>query len=102
MHIYTITTLRIEHNDEHNADYIAASRCVGFFKTLEEAENILNNNVGDIFEFYYNYAVVEKMHPGLYPHDLNFKTYKFDMEKKGFFSCEKPTALENTGSFGIG
>lgn len=102
MHIYTVTTLRIVTDTSTDVQYLDDSRCVGYFKTFEEAEKVLNMNLGDIYEYYYNYAVIEKMTDGLYPRDLDFKCYKFNPKKNGFFSCTRPTALDNTCSFGIG
>lgn len=54
------------------------TRCVGYFKTFEEAENIILNNVGDINETIYDYAVIENIPEGLYQYDQNASWYKWN------------------------
>jgi hypothetical protein len=53
------------------------SRCVGYFDTFEDAEAVVLENHGDIYECgFYTYAAIEEMKVGLYPHDIRMKWYK--------------------------
>jgi hypothetical protein len=57
--IYTITTLRDTED--------TSRRCVGWFPTFEEAEEIVKGNYGDLAEAgYYKWAVIERFASGLY------------------------------------
>ena len=53
-------------------------------ETLEEAEYALNNNTCDMFEFLYEYAVIEEMGPYIHPDVEQEIWFKWDNEKKGF------------------
>lgn len=65
--IYVITTFqKVECNDKGFIEY-GSSRSVGWFETYEEALNIVENNIGDLNETIYDYAVIEKLGCGLYP-----------------------------------
>jgi len=54
-------------------------RNIGYFKTLEQAEESVLNNYSNIFESYYQYAIIEKIEEGLsYLYfDREFHTYKW-------------------------
>jgi hypothetical protein len=55
--IFLVTTLQPD----------GAARCVGWFRTMDEAVEIVMGNYGDICEaFYYRWAVIEPQGPGLY------------------------------------
>ena len=58
----------------------------GVFENEEDAVHVVENNVTDIQETCYGYAVVEKYTAGLYPFMRDFKLYKWDGEK--FVRCE--------------
>lgn len=71
--------------------------CVGFFEKLEEAEKIVLNNGGDIWETCYDYAVIEKIEYGLYPFSEVVNFYKYDMDKNIYFETELPAIALKTG-----
>jgi len=41
------------------------SRCWGYFETEAEARDAVERNVGDMYEFRYEFIVIEKVEPGL-------------------------------------
>lgn len=60
--MYFVTTVSKEHGN----------RCVGYFTEVEAAIEVIENNIGDIYEAgYYPYAVIEKIPEGLYQYDQN-------------------------------
>lgn len=78
-------------------------RTFGFKETLEEAEYALNNNSCDMNECgYYNYAVVEEIHPGIHPIARQEIWFKWDSEKEGFFRMEKPEETVDFINYALG
>ena len=78
---------------------IGNARTVGFVETLEKAGEILLNNVGDLWESIYQYAVIEDISPGIYsvPEDRCF--FKFDEDRQGYYPIEEPEELKNVAVF---
>lgn len=68
---------------------MGASRTFGFKPTFEQAEEALNTNMCDMYEFLYHYAVVEEMEPAIHPDVKNRWFYKWDDEKQGFFRMDE-------------
>ena len=90
--IYTITT--IDSRRDH--------RTVGWFPTLNDAQDIVSQNIGDIWEFSYHWVVIEEVYPGLYPHTPNEYWYHWNTTELKFKPCDKPKMYHNTVNFGIG
>lgn len=62
---YFVTTFHLDKNENHhNGNH----RCVGYFRDLATAEQCVQENWGDIFEYYYMYALIEAVPEGLYQH----------------------------------
>lgn len=62
MEIYAVTTIKV-----NNSGDITSKSVHGLFQDRERALSILENNSMDIFEFYYDYGIVEKIKLGMYP-----------------------------------
>ena len=52
MYIYTITTF--EELDNEYGGIAGSSRCVGYYDNFKDADEVVKNNLGDIFETIYN------------------------------------------------
>ena len=77
-------------------------RTVGFFKTLKEAKAVVEENQGDIFEYYYNHATIECLRDGLYPCDgYSEETifYEWDVNKRKYIEIPKPECLKGFYGF---
>jgi hypothetical protein len=64
-----------------NNEYPSSSnnvRTIGFWFKFEDAEYIVLNNICDINETDYNYAIIEELNEGLSPYVENSFLYKFD------------------------
>ena len=76
--MYFITTIETKKGD------VKDTRCVGYFKTFEDAEQAVIKNACDIWETCYDYAVIERIPFGLYPEigDPNTERwyYKYNVE----------------------
>ena len=94
--MYFITTIQFKNNK------LEDSRCVGYFKTFEEAEHIVINNIGDIEETIYNYCVIENIPEGIYKYDQNAKWYKFNDLDEVYEPCEIPEKLDKYVGFALG
>ena len=64
--VYSVVTVRVPLDEKEPT----SSRLVGLFVEKEDAREIIRNNMGDIFEYYYRYAVIEQVELNrLYPVD---------------------------------
>lgn len=98
MKVYFVTT---HHDllDPKKSD----SRTVGYFHTLKEAKQVVEENQGDIFEFYYRHATIEGICDGLYPLSIEDadKTlfYEWDLKEQRYKRIQKPESLESLIGF---
>jgi hypothetical protein len=106
--IYTVTTLFFRDGQ------FVRQRTPGWYTTIEEARQCIEENWGDIYEHaYYNYALIEALAPGLYniggtheeeewfkaiPREVPGENYlEYDIEK-----TEKPEEYKGVINFSIG
>ena len=93
---------RIETDDKGWLN-MGAVRTFGFEETFEAAEESLNTNRCDMFEYLYTYALVEEMNPGIHPEVENRWFYKWDDERGGFFRMdEEPKEFANYCNIALG
>lgn len=85
-----------------NSNECISSATVGYFETYEEAVKILHSNYCDINETCYDYAIVEQIHPGLYPSPEKTIFFKYDSEKNGYFEIKRPKIFNHLGNFALG
>ena len=97
--IFTITTFCYCKNDDTPVSNL---RTPGFYHNFDEAETDVMNNACDIWEYTYNYAVIEELKPGVYPQCVNRHFYKFNLETKKYESILTPKGLEHITGFSIG
>ena len=77
-------------------------RCVGYFKSFEEAEDVVKNNITDIYSCLYEYAVIEEFSDGLYPKAKSIHFYKYDEETNKYAEIYVPKEWENICNFTMG
>ncbi len=94
--MYFLTTLQIKNENLIN------SRCVGYFKNFKDAEDVIINNIADLNETIYNYAIIENIPEGLYKYDQNAKWYKFDELNETYESCNIPDGFKHIVGLSIG
>ena len=79
------------------------SRNVGWYNDLQEADKVLLNNYGDVYEDgYYPYAIIEQVPQGLYPICETALFYRWDKDKKRYIQIEKPEELKHIINYSIG
>jgi hypothetical protein len=74
-----------------------ASRwCVGYYPTLSEAVDVLENQSCTLYEEdEYPYAVIEKINKGVFQYDLNPVWYKYNTYEKHYEIYHKPYFIHN-------
>ena len=68
--MYFITCL--ENLEKDALGWLGDARCFGYFQSYERARAALETNECDVWEMgIFEYAVIEKVEPGIHPHGLN-------------------------------
>jgi hypothetical protein len=104
--IYTIYLFHYEFDYKILAYRTKSHRTVGFFFDIKKAENAILNNAGDMFECDFNYAMIEKLNEGIYPHSEVIKCYKAERNAINYdieliCECENPYS-DQICNFSIG
>ena len=79
-----VSNLRIKELDKYSHNHFGDVWTCGLYKSLEDAKYIVENNVTDIQEGCYGYAIIEDYNYGTYPHMNECWLYKWDNGKKAF------------------
>lgn len=82
-------------NKECNSINIGCTRSPCFKHTFEEAEEVVLNNIGDIWETCYDYAVIEEIDSKLYPRYITRKFYKYNQNTRGYEAIEKLECIKH-------
>lgn len=77
-------------------------RCWGYYECEEDAVPALHDNRTDMHEGCYEYAVLEKIGPGISSYAGERQFFKFDRSRNGYFEIEEPECLRNIVNFAIG
>lgn len=88
--VFFITTIDVA--DKENKTF--TWRTPGFRYSLEEAKEVVEKNMCDIFEYCYKYAVIEELEPYLYPERRNVWWYKWDKEKEQYCPIENNDTIK--------
>ena len=79
-------------------------RTWGYYSEHEKAVQALHKNMGDMWEYSYDYAVIEQIGEGIcaYADPKNRQWFKYDQERKGYFEIEEPECVKHIVNFAIG
>jgi len=93
--------------DNEYGGIAGSSRCVGYYDNFKDADEVVKNNLGDIFETIYNYAVIEKVKPGLYPCCRERWFYKVHIKNNSWQDAiykpiDEPYCVKHVVNFAIG
>lgn len=98
----------LENNGSEKNKYgwpdFGSMRTFGFYTDLEDARKALNENYCDMRECVYDYAIIEKIYPGIHPwivSDTDTEWYQYDESRKGFFLIDNPKKM-NMSNFALG
>lgn len=81
-----------------NGEY--GPRCIGFTHRLDDAIKAILDNVCDIHEQTFTYALIEDIEEGLYPNVVSEKW--FEWTDDGYHPIDKPEQFRQYGNFAIG
>jgi len=77
-------------------------RVVGFYHEKDNAIDTVKQNGGDIYETCYDYAIVEKVEPGLYSCATERWVFKHNRETDGYDLIDEPAILKHACGLTIG
>jgi len=78
------------------------TRLLAWEPSKKKAIQIVENNVMDIREDCYEYAVIEKIGPGVWVQCKEELWYKWNDEENKYLSIDKPYSISGIVNFGIG
>ena len=81
---------------------IHSARCWGFYDNYWEADGALGSNKTDLWEYTYDYGVLEAYHDGISGYAFWRQFYKFNRERGFYEKIEEPEELAHYCSFAIG
>lgn len=98
-HIYTVVTMTSV--DPNDRDHCKAT--VGFFYSKAEAVDAILRNACDIYEDgCYPYALIEELHPGLYPiPPVSELWFHWDPLVQGYHPIDRPSSLSGIVGFSL-
>lgn len=103
MKYYFITVMEhIGFKDDNNSyiAYFGDKRTWGFYSSFEDADNVIRNNVTDIHEGCYDYAVIEEYEEGISGYTGECWWYEYNWNLYCYESIKNPDIL--IGSFALG
>lgn len=92
---------KIEPSDRFMALF-GGQRTWGYYKDQDVALQALHENWTDMWEFCYDYAVLEKFGEGIVPDCQERYWFKYDRERDGYFEIEEPECVKHLCNFAIG
>lgn len=100
--IYFITVM--EKLEPHKNFYCAtgSTRCWGFYFDRQQALQTIHNNVTDLWETCYNYAVLEEYYEGVAPLCESRQFFKYNREQDKYIEIEEPECTQHICNFAIG
>lgn len=87
--VYFITCMEKDGTEKNKLGYadFGSMRTFGFFYDLKKTREALEENAGDMHEYLYSFAIIEKMYPGIHPmciEEEEKEWYRYDFETDGF------------------
>lgn len=75
---------------------------IGWFREYKDAKRIVKDNIGDIWETCFTYALIEELQEGLYSYMSNRWLFKYNPQKDQYEYMEIPKEMEPFVNFSIG
>lgn len=100
--MWFITVMVKVEPSEYGFPDFGGSRTWGYYKEKDNAIVALNHNWTDIWEYCYDFAVLEKMDEGVPAYCEERYWFKYDKERNGYFEIEEPGCVKHLFNFAIG
>lgn len=83
---------------------LGSRRLVGWYAAYETAVSAVTENWGDLYEYAYRYALIERVKEGLYrPADSHDRWwFEYDYETGGYVPIKEPEEFSGYSGFTIG
>ena len=81
---------------------IKNSRCWGFYTDKDKAKYVVENNITDLWETIYDYAVIETYDEGISGYADERIFYRYDEESNKYIEIPEPKEVKHFVSFSIG
>lgn len=89
--------------DEHGWLDCGGQRTWGYYAERNTAVQALHENWTDMWEYCYNYAVIEQYEEGISGYVIGSRQwFKWDDERAGYFEIDEPKEVKHYCSFALG
>ena len=101
MKIYIIMTFsRLNMNETGFPDFGSTNLC-GWYFDFQDAYRAVTENMCDIWEHTYDYALIEEVEEGLYPSSMKRWFFHFDEDSLIYDPIKEPEFLKHFSGFTI-
>ena len=99
--IYTIFTFSKLDEEREYSPISGSKRLWGFYTSLEESRDVVENNITDIWEYLYDYALIEEVEEG-FPFSMKRWLFKFNRETWKYEPIEEPKSFKQICNITMG
>ena len=99
---YYFITVMSKLDDSKGYLSIGASRTWGFYTTLEQAFYAVSENISDLWETIYDYAVIEAYNAGISGYCFERWFFKYNQETEHYDPIQTPEAVKHYAGFALG
>ena len=92
MEIYTVL-MCTKLEEDRSVPVFGSTRLVGFFTDFQWATEVVMENMCDLWEFCYKYAIIEKVKEGLYMAPTERWFFKYDEPSGKYRIIDEPAFL---------
>ena len=88
----------------HNYDVYGphSMRCWGFYTNIKDAIEALDQNVTDLWETVYDYAIIEEYLEGIGGYNWKRQFFKYDKNLNSYRPIKEPEDLKHYAGFALG
>lgn len=100
--MWFITVFENIEPDERFLAKFGLQRTWGYYKDHNTAVQALYENWTDMWEFCYDYALLEQFDEGICPYCEERQWFKYDRERNGYFEIDEPECVKRICNFALG
>lgn len=82
--------------------YPGTSRCWGYYEDIRIARQTVVDNVTDLHEGIYHYAIIENIPPGIAQFPTEQHWFEWDEEQERYYGIDRPKWAHKWCNFSIG
>lgn len=77
-------------------------RCWGFYSNFSDAVATVRNNITDLWETVYDYAIIEEYYEGIGGYNFNRWFFKYNQKINEYEPIDEPEELKYYAGFALG